>query len=98
MLVQRWAILQTAMRQGISIVKTFTMVNALVKLHNFCIDENNAEMLELSPTNNFRIMSNDLGYAPPKESANYNVAIPTQILDGVNHFDNINRTKRRQRN
>jgi hypothetical protein len=48
----------------------------------------------ISPTNTFRIMNNDLGYVPLEESANFGLAIPAQILDGGNHFDDINRTER----
>ena len=40
MLVKRWGILQTAKR-NLMVVKVVAMVNALVKLHNFCIDESN---------------------------------------------------------
>jgi hypothetical protein len=39
MLVQRWGILQAAMPRNIGIKKVIALVNALAKLHNFCIDE-----------------------------------------------------------
>ena len=38
MLVQRWGILRLAMPRNVSIAKTITIVLALAKLHNFCID------------------------------------------------------------
>ena len=39
-LVQRWGILRMAMPKGLSIPKIIALVNAVAKLHNFCIDEN----------------------------------------------------------
>lgn len=39
MLVQKWGILRMAMPRNLSIKKIIAMVNALAKLHNFCIDE-----------------------------------------------------------
>jgi hypothetical protein len=96
MLVQRWAILQTALPHGITIQKTIAMVNALAKLHNFCIDENKINMLESSTDDNFRIVNNKLGFVALEESANCDVPIPTQMLDGGNHFQDIPRQERRR--
>jgi hypothetical protein len=39
MFVQRWGILRTAMPCNITVPKTISLVLALEKLHNFCIDE-----------------------------------------------------------
>jgi hypothetical protein len=39
MLVQRWGILQAPMPRNIELKKVIALVNALAKLHNFCIDE-----------------------------------------------------------
>ena len=39
MLVQRWGILRMRMPHGLSIKKIIAMINALAKLHNFCIGE-----------------------------------------------------------
>ncbi len=38
MFIKRWGILRAALPSGITIKKTVAMVNALAKLHNFCID------------------------------------------------------------
>ena len=38
-LVQKWAILRTAMPRGIALKKVIALVNALMKLHNFCIEQ-----------------------------------------------------------
>jgi hypothetical protein len=98
MLVLQWAILQTPMPRGISIRKTIALVNALSKLHNFCIDKNKINMLELAANNNFRIVNNKMGFVPFEESTNCDVPIPVQILDGGNHFDNFPITERRRNN
>jgi hypothetical protein len=89
MLVQQWAILQTPMPQGISIQKTIALVIALAKLHNFCIDKNKLDMLELAAEDNFQIVNNKMGFVPLEESTNWDVPIQVQILDGGNHFDNF---------
>jgi DDE superfamily endonuclease len=39
MFVQKWAMLRTAMPCNVSIRRVIALVNALAKLHNFCIDE-----------------------------------------------------------
>lgn len=38
MLVHRWAILRSEISFNVTIVKVVALVNALAKLHNFCID------------------------------------------------------------
>jgi hypothetical protein len=39
MSVQKWANLRTSLPRGISIKKVIALVNASIKLHNFCIDQ-----------------------------------------------------------
>jgi hypothetical protein len=41
MLVQRWGMLRTVMPCNMSIQKIITIINALAKLHNFCVNESN---------------------------------------------------------
>jgi hypothetical protein len=94
MLVHRWAILQTAMPCGISIQRTIALVNALTKLHNFCIEQNEMNSVEPSMDNRFRIKNSELGFVPLEETNN--VAVPVQLLDGGNHMDNISRLERRR--
>jgi hypothetical protein len=71
--------------RGITIQKTIAMVNALAKLHYFCIDENEINMLESSTNDNFRIVNNELGFVALEESSNCDVPIPVQILGGGYH-------------
>jgi hypothetical protein len=73
------------------------MVNALAKLHNFCIDENDISMLEQSADDSFRIANNELGFVALEEANNCDdVPIPVQILDGGNHFEDIPQPERRR--
>jgi hypothetical protein len=39
MLAKRWGILRMAMPSNITIDKTIVLINALARIHNFCIDE-----------------------------------------------------------
>jgi DDE superfamily endonuclease len=45
MLVHRWGILRKAIPMNISLVKTTSLVMACTKLHNFCINENDIEIV-----------------------------------------------------
>jgi hypothetical protein len=96
MLVHRWAILQTALPCGISIQRTIALVNALAKLHNFCIERNEMNSVESSIDDRFRIENNELGFVPLEETNNCDVAVPLQLLDGGNHLDDISRLERRR--
>jgi hypothetical protein len=71
-------------------------VNALAKLHNFCIERNEMNSVELSIDNRFRIENNELGFVPLEETNNCDVAVPVQLLDGGNHMDDISRLERRR--
>jgi hypothetical protein len=70
----------------------------LAKLHNFCIDKNEVNILELAANDNFRIVNNKIGFVPLEESTNCDVPIPVQIQDGGNHFDDLPQTERRRNN
>jgi hypothetical protein len=98
MLVHRWAILQTAMPTGISIQRTIALVNALAKLHNFCIEQNEMNSEESSIDDRFRIENNELGFVPLEERTNCDVAVPLQLLDGGNHTDDLSRLEQRRLN
>jgi hypothetical protein len=96
MLVQRWAILRTVMPKGISIKKTIALVTALAKLHNFCTDEMDDQMIESLPNDVYDIMNNEDGYVPLDTEEDHEVAIPRGLLDGGNHFADIPRDLRRR--
>ena len=46
MLVHRWGILRKAIPMNISLVKTTSLVMACTKLHNFCINENDIQIVK----------------------------------------------------
>jgi hypothetical protein len=95
-LVARWAILRAAMPMNITIAKTTAMVIALAKLHNFCIDEADAGV-NLSPSDEFNMES--VGAIPLVHSFAANMPLPLELLDGGDHFDDmdVNARKRRTR-
>ena len=109
MLVQRWGILRMAMPKGISIKKTITMVNALAKLHNFCINEVDGEsrstMIVDEPlaADTAYIEGDNAGFVSLSQNLeasivlNENVDTPDDLIGGGDHFDDIPRAARRVR-
>lgn len=89
MLVQRWGMLRSIMPLNITIRKTIALVNALAKLHNFCIDQNEADVPKTSGRDRCTLMMNPQGYIPLDVNA-----IPTQLLDSGNHFEDVPRESR----
>jgi hypothetical protein len=71
-------------------------VNALAKLHNYCIDasEPDAPPVE-SPTDLMVMMSNSGGYFPIERSRGVPLA-PRGLVDGGNHFGDVPRDARRR--
>ena len=94
MFTQRWGILRTPIPSGISIVRSIALVNALAKLHNFCID-NEDHALALSACDHHALVTNPCGYVPLEESVNCDVVLPNQILGGGHHFHDVDRRFRR---
>ena len=100
MLVQKWAILRSAMPMGIAIKKTIGLVIALMKLHNFCINEvdrvrgtmEDETTRTSSAADSFHFMNQAEGFVPL--DAVEEEVIPTQLLGAGNHFDDIPRTSR----
>ena len=106
MLVQRWGILRMAMPIGISIKKTIALVNALAKLHNFCIDEvdgNSTTINESLAEDVVNMEMNGSGYVPMLPNAEIRnvmeveVNTPNDLMGGGQHFDDVPRENRRNR-
>ena len=91
MLVKRWGILCSAVPHGITIKKTVAMVNAMAKLHNFCIDcvdgTNTAEGLLSKDMSN--LMSSELGYVELENVDGSEVDLPVQLMNAGHHFDDV---------
>lgn len=101
MLVQRWRILQSALPRGITIKKAIAMVNALAKLHNFCIgkaQEMEAGIAEILQHDNLAIQNAHGGYVTLDVIDNADCPIPTALLGGGEHFSDVPLSQRRPRN
>lgn len=99
--MQRWRILQAALPQGITIVKSIALVNALAKLHNFCIDEVNeveAGIADVLPIDDVATRTSRGAYVMLHAVENADRPIPTELLGGGEHFHDIPPLQRRPRN
>ena len=97
MLTHRWAILRSAIPMNVTVHKTVALVLALARLHNYCIDENEADCDApySTATDEWRI---EVSGAVPlvrtpeqytEDDASGGGMTPRQLLDGGNHFDDI---------
>ena len=90
MLVQKWAILRAPMPRGITVRKVIALVNALMKLHNFCIDQkvdttvggDDKPMRQLT-VDSFHLMNGIQGFIELDQVAEG--VIPTQLLGAGHH-------------
>ena len=102
MMVQRWGILQMAMPKGLGIVRIIALVNALAKLHNFCIgaDDSNsresAALLQQLSVDTHRIMNSKDGFVPMEASREHGTSLPRALMEPGHHFADIPRNVRRQ--
>jgi hypothetical protein len=97
MLTHRWAILRSAIPRGISLKKTVALVIVLAKLHNYCIDEKDADVPAISAVDELRT---EMQGGIPLETTptpSGRVLLPRQLIDGGNHFDDMDRAHRRSR-
>jgi hypothetical protein len=67
MFVQRWGILRSAIPKGISVRKTMSLVLALAKIHNFCIEQTDTSILPVLPEDEFRLVTQASGDIPLEE-------------------------------
>ncbi len=84
MLVHCWGILRSAISNGITIQKTVALVNALVKLHNYCIDcvDLTTSMIREPTTKDLsNIVNSELGYVLMESVEGSDVDVPIQLMD-----------------
>lgn len=97
-----------AMPMGFTIKKTIALVNCLAKLHNFCIDEVDGSSGVFSVDQPLaedaaNIASNIAGSVPMvrneqvRETLGINVDTPDGLIAGGEHFEDVPRANRRQR-
>ena len=77
---------------GISLQRSVALVVALAKLHNFCIDETVPSMTAADDLQ----LSLD-GGVPLERSNAAQMRLPRQLMDGGDHFEDMDRLTRRQR-
>jgi hypothetical protein len=80
-----------AMPKGLSLKWIIAMVNALAKLHNFCI----APLQQLS-VDTLHIMNHEDGYVPMESSNEHGITLPRALMESGHHFADVPRNVRRQ--
>ncbi|KAL3779629.1 hypothetical protein ACHAW5_000595 [Stephanodiscus triporus] len=96
MLVHRWGILRSAIPMGITIQKTVALVNALAKLHNYCIDRKDGTDTVCEPTAEdlANITTSEGGYVSMVRVDACDVELPVPLMGAGHHFDHIPRSHR----
>ena len=101
MFVQRWGMLRTAIPSNVTVPKTISLVLALAKLHNYCIDEADAEPSTILAQDEQNITENENGSVllihdnQIAEVINVNTTTPQDLTGGRDHFDDAPRYYRR---
>ena len=91
---QRWGILRSPLPKKVTVKKAVSLVLALARLHNFCIDENQSiESLPARDTSHIE----QVGGVPLVVEDETDQAVPRQLIGGGEHFDDIDRNERRRR-
>ena len=88
-----------AMPKGLSIPRIIALVNALAKLHNFCIDEKDGTQIPEQLNGDHLHMMNDCnGFVPMEPSADDQEVflVPAALMNGGHHFIDVPRNIRRQ--
>jgi hypothetical protein len=89
MLVQRWSMLHAPMPCNFSIPKIFGLVNALAKLHNFCINEQEGVPDSLLNVDKEYMMSNEGGYIGMVSDDTHDIPVPKGIMNCGHHFQDV---------
>ena len=92
-LTSRWGLLRKAMPKNLSVQKIIATVGCLCRLHNYCIDRTDNEILPQTIADQWR--SEFHGVVPLEDRRGADVPVPRQLIGGGNHFDDANRSLRR---
>jgi hypothetical protein len=90
MFTQQWSLLWRALPAQITTGKAVALVVALGKLHNFCIDKNDGDATPLRAADEWNLQVE--GAIPTADVE----PLPIELLDGGNHFDDVDRVTRRR--
>ena len=91
-----------AMPKGIGLVRIIALVNALAKVHNFCIDEvcdgekSSDPLLQPLNADVNHMMNNEDGFVPMEAGADDGILLPWALMDAGYHFRDIPWNVRRQ--
>jgi DDE superfamily endonuclease len=91
-LVHRWGILRRPIHNNIGIKKTCSLVMALCRLHNFCIDAGASRDEPLAIDSALTAMNSGIEFIPTEG----NDLNPSGLLHGGEHFDDVSRDIRRR--
>lgn len=92
MLTHRWGMLRSAIPMNVTLRKTVALVLALAKLHNFCIDFDDVQVLSQTPNDEWQ---NEIHGAVPclvptqLSGGSRHDVVPEQLIGGGDHFDDI---------
>jgi hypothetical protein len=92
MLVLRWGLLWMAVPWNLSVQKVVGIVNALAKLHNFCIEESKISeqvLLTLCRDNDFMMNNMKRYLGLDVDNSQLNTMVPTNPMHAGEHFNNI---------
>ena len=96
-LVQRWSILRKPIPLNISLKKTTALVMCLCKLHNFCIDMADTTVVDNCDADKLEIsVGGGVTLERVIDEAGDECVIPTELLHGGDHYDDIVRHLRRK--
>jgi hypothetical protein len=90
-----------AMPRGLGLTRIIALVNALAKLHNFCIGKNDSDpqsaLLQQLNIDTQHIISHEDGYVPMQVSREHGmIALPRALMEPGHHFSGFHRNLRRQ--
>ena len=94
MRTRRWGILRSAIPLNVTVQKTVALVDALAKLHNYCIDtDGNSDLTSTAQDER----QNEVNGAIPlvttrqqdSQSSSGNEVIPEQLMHVGHHFDDV---------
>ena len=98
MLVGHWGILRAAIPQNISISRSISLVHAMVKLHNFCINETLEPegIPETTINDDHYLMLQPEGYLT-MDVNKWGVSVPAGLMDCGHHKEDMPLANPRQR-
>ena len=91
-MVQRWGMLLSAMPRNLSITKIVALVNALAKLHNFCINETDKyqRVPQMLHRDRSHMMNQHTGYVGLSTvDPQHDTAVPLDLLHNGDHFRDV---------